>query len=40
MNMMSINLYGLKFHKKKSWIKKLCIDHLIKVLGVQETKMS
>ncbi|XP_071699441.1 uncharacterized protein [Rutidosis leptorrhynchoides] len=41
MNFMSINIGGgVLFRSKQKWISKLCLDHAITILGVQETKLS
>lgn len=40
MNIMSINLCGVECHKKRWWVKKLCINHYISMLGIQDLKLT
>ncbi|PWA46254.1 RNA-directed DNA polymerase, eukaryota, Reverse transcriptase zinc-binding domain protein [Artemisia annua] len=40
MNILSINIRGLKKHRKRVWIKDMCCKYNIHFLGVQETKMT
>lgn len=39
MNALSINVQGFGEVEKRGWIRKLCQDHHINFLAVQETKM-
>ncbi|GJT66456.1 RNA-directed DNA polymerase, eukaryota [Tanacetum coccineum] len=40
MNILSINIRGLKKRRKRIWIKDMCFKHNIHFLGLQETKMT
>lgn len=40
MNVLSLNVCGIQTKKKRDWVRNICSDYGIIVLGIQETKMT